>query len=46
MFGRPGEDAQTGVTAALEREQVLTLELLEAERRRADRLDMLLAEER
>jgi hypothetical protein len=39
-------DAQNSVAAALERELALTRELLEAERRRADRLDALLAEER
>jgi hypothetical protein len=37
---------QNSVVAGLERELVLTWELLDAERRRADRLDVLLAEER
>jgi hypothetical protein len=39
-------DAGNSVVAALERELTLTRELLEAERRRADRLDVLLAKER
>jgi len=39
-------DAQASVVAALERELTLTRELLEAERKRANRLDHLLAEER
>ena len=39
-------DAQGSAPAALDRELALTRELLEAERRRADRLDVLLAEER
>ena len=38
--------ATTPDVAALERELALTRELLETERRRADRLDALLAEER
>jgi hypothetical protein len=39
-------DAQSRVETALERELALTREMLETERRRADRLDQLLAEER
>jgi hypothetical protein len=39
-------DARGSAVSALERELALTRELLEAERRRADRLDALLAEER
>jgi hypothetical protein len=44
--GAPGGDAQNSVVAALDRELALIRELLEAERRRADRLDTLLVEER
>ena len=39
-------NAQNSVVAALEHELALTRKLLKGERRRADRLDVLLAEER
>ena len=46
-YGGPSAtDAHSSLEAALERELALTRELLEAERRRADHLDVLLAEER